>query len=115
MITEKDYLSGIAEIILSVFDNPEMALTKEAVCEDGHFSPKMLTAKKLLCMRSHTLMRLFLYLATLMNEQEFCTIFTRLCRHISYVANHDEDSAYNIIDNHVGSPIMRKPLNTDVR
>ncbi|MCP6003263.1 hypothetical protein NL386_37530, partial [Klebsiella pneumoniae] len=45
MITEKDFQTGIAEIILSVFDNQSIGLTKAEVCSDGHFSPKMLTSK----------------------------------------------------------------------
>lgn len=107
MITEKEFLSEIAEIILAVFENPEMGLTKEAVCEDGHFSPKMLTANKLLRMRGETLMRLLLYLATTMSERELYKIFIRLFQHINFVASHDGVSAYNIIDNHAGFPLMR--------
>jgi hypothetical protein len=110
MITEREFLTSIAEIILSVFNNPEMCLTKTAVCSDGHFSPKMLYPERLLCMRSDTLMRLLLYLATTMNDLELYDLFARLYQYIAYVANHDEHSAYDIIDSHAGSPINRKPL-----
>jgi len=41
MQTEKEFLCGIAEIILSTFKDPAIGLTKEAVCRDGHFSPMM--------------------------------------------------------------------------
>ena len=61
-------MTGIAEIVLSVFDNKGMGLKKAELCNDGHFSPKMFTPEKLLCMRSDTLMRLLLYLATTMSE-----------------------------------------------
>lgn len=110
MITEHEFMTSIAEIILSVFDNPEMRLSQGVVCHDGHFSPKMFTPERLLRMRSDTLMRLLLYLATAMSEREFYDICEQLCRHIAYVANHDEDSAYDIIDSHAGSPINRKAL-----
>ena len=51
MQTENDFLHEIAEIILSIFKDPAIGLTKETVCRDGHFSPKMLTADKLLHMQ----------------------------------------------------------------
>ena len=111
MITEKEFLRGISEIILSVFDNRSMGLTKESVCEDGHFSPKMLTAGKLLCMRGETLMRLLLYLATTLSDRELYDLFVRLYQHIFFVASHDDYSAYNIIDNHAGFPVMRNLKN----
>ena len=50
MQTENDFLHEIAEIILSIFKDPAIGLTKETVCRDGHFSPKMLTVDKLLHM-----------------------------------------------------------------
>jgi len=105
MITESVFMSKIAKIILKVFDNQEMRLTKEVVCKDGHFSPKMLTPEKLLCMKSFTLTRLLLYLAVTMSEEEFKKIFLKLFNYILYVANHDVHSAYNIMDNHAGSRI----------
>lgn len=110
MISEKEFMNGIAEIVLSVFDNKEMCLTKGVVCSDGHFSPKMFCPERLLRMRSDTLMRLLLYLATTMSEKQFHEILEQIYRYIVYVANHDEHSAYNIIDNHAGSPINRKSI-----
>lgn len=110
MITEKEFMTSIAEIILSVFDTPKVGLTQRVICRDGHFSPKMLTPERLLRMRSDTLIRLLLYLATAMSEREFYDICKQLCRYIVYVANHDTDSAYSIIDNHAGSPVNRKTL-----
>lgn len=107
MITENDFLNGIAEIILSVFDNQDLCLTKEGVCKDGHFSPKMLTPDRLLSMHSYTLMRLMLYLATTMSDRELDRLFLQMSRYISFVAEHDEFSAYVIIDSHAGSPIER--------
>ena len=108
MITEKEFMTSIAEIILSVFDNPNVKLTQEKVCSDGHVSPKMFTPERLLRMRSDTLMRLLLYLATAMNEPEFDDICKQLFRHITDVGNNDVDSAYDIFDCHAGSPINRK-------
>ena len=100
-------MKTIAEMILGITSGPEMGLTKQELCKDGHFSPKMLTPERLLHMRSDTLMRLFLYLATMMNEWEIELLFADLADYIVEVANDDEFSAYQIIDNHAGSPINR--------
>ena len=105
MITEEVFMKTIAEMILGITSGPEMGLTKEELCRDGHFSPKMLTLKKLLHMRADTLMRLFLYLATMMNEWEIELLFADLADYINDVVNNHLDSAYEIIDNHAGSPI----------
>ena len=111
MITEKEFLNEIAEIILSVFDKPGISLTKDEVCRDGHFSPKMLTARRLLAMRSETLMRLLLYLATLLNDNEFRQICDRIAQYIYDVGNNDATSTYDIIDRHAGSPVKHNNLN----
>ena len=105
MITEEVFLKEIAKIILGFINDQEMDLTKEELCRDGHFSPKMLTLKKLLHMRADTLMRLFLYLATMLNEWDIEGLFADLADYINEVANNHLDSAYEIIDNHAGSPI----------
>lgn len=110
MVTEKEFLHGIAEIILGVFNNEELGLTKSEVSKDGHFTRDMLTNSRLLSMRSDTLMRLLLYLGISMPDRDFYHLFLQLYRHLSYVANHDEFSAYNIIDSHAGSPIGRRAL-----
>ena len=108
MVTERKFMKGIAEIILSVFDNPEKYLTKTGVCQDGHFSPKMLTADRLLQMRSDTLMRLLLYLAHTMDYLEFLCLMVRVIMYIAKVACSDEESTFHIIDSHAGSPVRRK-------
>ena len=107
MLTEKQFLHEIAEMILSMFKNPDIGLTKEAVCRDGHFSPKMMTADKLLHMQCSTMLRLLLYLCAVLNDSEFRGIIMRVCDFILSVANDDEDTAYRIIDNHAGSPLKR--------
>ena len=107
MITENDFLHEIAEIILSIFKNPAIGLTKDAVCRDGHFSPKMLTVDRLLHMQCSTTLRLLLYLCTVLSDSEFHDLIKRLCNLILSVANDDEDAAYRIIDNHAGAPLKR--------
>ena len=77
MITENDFLHEIAEIILSFFKDPAIGLTKEAVCRDGHFSPKMLTVDKLLHMQCSTTLRLLLYLCTVLSDSEFRDLIKR--------------------------------------
>ena len=89
MQTENDFLHEIAEIILSIFKDPAIGLTKETVCRDGHFSPKMLTV------------------CTVLSDSEFRGLIKRLCNFILSVANDNEDAAYRIIDNHAGSPLKR--------
>ena len=110
MVTEEKFLNGIAEIILSVFDKPGIGLTKEEFCRDGHFSPKMLTARRLLSMRSETLMRFLLYLATLLSDREFRSLCARIYQYISDVGNIDVASAYDIIDRHAGFPLTHNLL-----
>ena len=107
MITENNFLHEIAEIILSLFKDPAIGLTKETVCRDGHFSPKMLTVDKLLHMQCSTMLRLLLYLCMVLSDSEFRGLIRRLCNFILSVANDDEDAAYRIIDNHAGSPLKR--------
>ena len=110
MITEKEFQSGIAEIILGALGNNAKGLTKAEICRDGHFSPEMLTPKKLLSMKSDTLMRLLLYLGITMRDVELFHIFMQLYQYISKLANDNPDAAYDIIDNHAGSPIYRTRL-----
>ena len=107
MQTEKEFLHEIAEIILSLFKDPTIGLTKETVCRDGHFSPKMLTVDRLLHMQCSTMLRVLLYLCTVLSDSEFHNLIKRLCNLILSVANDDEDAAYRIIDNHAGSPLKR--------
>ena len=77
MQTEKDFLHEIAEIILSMFKDPDIGLTKEAVCRDGHFSPKMLTVDRLLHMQCSTMLRLLLYLCMVLSDSEFRDLIKR--------------------------------------
>ena len=105
MTEEQLFLSGLADIVLRVFDDPEKCLTKVEVCRDGHFSPKMLTHGKLLYSSTSNFMRLMLYLALLMSEQEFYSLFHDMAVYITQVANNEDFSAYDIIDSHAGSPI----------
>ena len=77
MITENDFLHEIAEIILSLFKDPAIGLTKETVCRDGHFSPKMLTVDRLLHMQCSTMLRLLLYLCTVLSDSEFRGLIKR--------------------------------------
>ena len=104
MISEKTFQKKIAEIILDVFNPDANRLTKSAVCNDGHFSPKMLTTSKLLSMRSSNLIRLFLYFATALTERELQVLFQQLYDEIVNVVNHDDLSAYQIFDSHTGCP-----------
>lgn len=110
MVTEKEFLSSIAEIILSQLENNPYGLTKSEICRDGHFSPEMLTRQKLLNMKSSTLMRLLLYMGIVLRDIDLFQIFMQLYRYISKVADGDVDSAYYIIDGHAGSPICRDRL-----
>ena len=79
-MTEKEFLNGIADIILSVFDRK--TLTKAFVCKDGHFSPGALTRENLMHMKSDTLARLLLYLAMVLTPEEHRDLFCRLQRYI---------------------------------
>ena len=110
MMTETKFLEGIAEIILSAVENNNKGLTKAEICRDGHFGPQMLTRKRLLNMKSETLMRLLLYLGITMRDIELFRVFMRLYQYISDLANKDTDNAYDIIDCHAGSPINRTRL-----
>lgn len=107
MTAEQKFLSGLADIVLRIFDDPEMSLTKVEVCRDGHFSPKMLTHNKILHSSTSTFMRLMLYLALLMNEQELFLLFHEMARYITQAANDDDFTAYDIIDAHTGSRIAQ--------
>ena len=107
MITEQKFLNELAKIVLRVFDDPELCLTKDAVCRDGHFSPKMLSSDRLLHSSASVFMRLMLYLALLMNKQELDMLFLEMADYISQVADEENISAYDIIDAHAGSPVGR--------
>lgn len=106
MVSENEFMSGVAEIILSVFD--EKILIKSEVCRDGHFAPGRMTASQLLHMKSDTLMRLLLYYGMALTPEEHKHLFARLQHYIVTVANFSDNSADAIIDSHAGSPIMQK-------
>lgn len=108
MISEMEFMNEIAGIILSVFNGKEKYFTKENVCRDGHFSPKMLVQERLLRMRGTSLLRLMLYIASAMSREEFDKLTLKLSRYITDVANDEDFSAYTIIDSHAGSPIERR-------
>ena len=110
MITEQMFLSGLADVVLRVFEDPELCLTKDEVCTDGHFSPRMLTSNTLFRTYTSTFMRLMLYLAMLMNEDELQRLFHEMAAYISEVAERDDFSAYYIIDAHAGSPVGQSDL-----
>ena len=113
MITERDFLSEMGGIILRVFQGNDKFFTKEKVCQDGHFSPKMFLPERILCMRGSTLLRLMLYFASAMSRDELDEIFLALSHRIYEVADDEDFSAYRIIDSHAGSPIKsaRHPKN----
>ena len=87
MLTENDFLHEIAEIILSMFKDPAIGLTKEAVCRDGHFSPKMLTEDRLLHMQCSTMLRLLPYLCAVLSDSEFRVLIKRRPNKWSFLVN----------------------------
>ena len=108
MISEKIFLVEIADIILSRVENNQVDLTMANICQDGHFSPKMLNRKRLTRMGFDTLSRFVLYIAQALPERDLKLIFSDLADYFLYVVNLQDGSIEAIIDAHAGSPIKRK-------
>ena len=110
MISEKNFLVEIADIILSAVDNNQVVLTISDISNDGHFSPKMLNRKRLTSMGFDTMSRFILYIAKALPEEDLDCIFDDLRDYILYVANLQDGSVEAIIDAHAGSPIKFKNI-----
>ena len=109
MQSEKQFLEGVAKILLRPLRNKKYGITRASVAKDGHFNSMMLTPNKLMEMKAKTLVRLMLYLCTgTLSEEEFLSICLKAASQIYGMANKNSGiDAYNIIDNHAGSPLKK--------
>jgi len=100
MTTEKDFLTKIADIILSTIESKDINLRKGEFYTMGHFSPKTLNRQNLFSMKSTTMARLFLYMAIVLSQEKLHDLFKALYEYILYVGELEDYSAEAIMESH---------------
>lgn len=105
MKQETEFLKTIADIILSEVENNQYGLTKATICTHGHFSPQRLTRDRLLSMKADTMVRFLLYLAWALPPTVMHRISTNFHVYLTSVADKDDGTVENILNNHAGSPV----------
>lgn len=106
---EQEILEQIAEVILSVVNNPEYPGRKTRICKNYHFSPSTLTPEKLLRSNGATFFRLMMALAQeLPHEQEYHEMLEKMKFLTLEVAEMEDGTPEAIINAHAGSIIGRK-------
>lgn len=108
-MTEQVILEQIAEIILSVVNNPEYPGRKNRICKMYHISPGTLTPEKLLRSNGATFFRLMMALAQdIPHEQEYHEMLEKLKYLTLEVAEMEDGTPEAIIKAHEGSAVGRK-------
>ena len=108
-MTEKQILEQIAEMILSVVNDPKYPGRKTRICKMYHISPGALTPEKLLRMNGTTFFRLMMGLAQeVPHEQEYHEMLEKLKYLTLEVAEMEDGTPEAIIKAHEGSAVGRK-------
>lgn len=108
-MTEKQILEQIAEMILSVVNDPKYPGRKTRICKMYHISPGALTPEKLLRTRSDTFFRLMMALAQEVPYEEECHEMLEKIKNFTFeVAEMEDGTPEAIINAHAGSIIGRK-------
>lgn len=102
-ITEK-----IAEIILSVVNNPKYPDLKDLLVNEYHISRRMLTPKKLFKSGNATFFRLMVGIYSRVTEKDFQKMLDDIRDATVDFAELEDGSPEALIKAHAGSPIGRK-------
>ena len=102
-ITEK-----IAEIILSVVNNPKYPDLKDILVNEYHISRRMLTPKKLFKSGNATFFRLMVGIIQNVSKDEYTKMLNDIRDATVDFAELEDGSPEALIKAHAGSPINRK-------
>ena len=107
-MSETQIITGIAEIILSVVNNPAHPKLKNLIIKQYHISRGMLKPDKLLHIDGITFFRLMMAIAQNVVEAEYNFMLDRMREATLNFAELEDGSPEAVARAHAGSPINRK-------
>lgn len=107
-MSETQITTELAEIILSVVNNPAHHGLKDLLVKEYHISRRMLTPRNLLRCSSTTFFRLMSALYQILPEKEFDKMLDDVKKKTKSFVDLDDGSLEALIKAHAGSPIRKK-------
>ena len=104
-MTEIQVRLKIADIVLSVVNNPKYPDRKARICKYYHISKRMLTREKLLDMKGSTYFLLMIAIAQIASYEEFEDMLARQRELTLSIAEMEDGTPEAIIKAHEGSRI----------